>query len=94
MITLGLADIYINSGGSTYKWDTCAPHSIIAAVGGGVIEFKQFVGGDVTKDGGGKYKEICYNVHEGGNKANGNGILVYRHPESLEVVKELLHNIK
>ena len=35
----GLADAYVLSKGSTYKWDTCAPHAILRALGGGLFPF-------------------------------------------------------
>ena len=34
-----LADAYVLSKGSTYKWDTCAPHAILRALGGGLLPF-------------------------------------------------------
>uniref|UniRef100_A0A2P2I6V9 Inositol polyphosphate 1-phosphatase-like n=1 Tax=Hirondellea gigas TaxID=1518452 RepID=A0A2P2I6V9_9CRUS len=33
------AQLYICSKGSTYMWDTCAPHSILLSNGGGIIPF-------------------------------------------------------
>ncbi|CAJ1051717.1 inositol polyphosphate 1-phosphatase [Xyrichtys novacula] len=37
----GLADVYILSEGSTYKWDSCAPHALLRALGGGVVDLKK-----------------------------------------------------
>ncbi|XP_040014883.1 inositol polyphosphate 1-phosphatase [Xiphias gladius] len=34
----GLADVYVLSEGSTFKWDSCAPHALLRALGGGVVE--------------------------------------------------------
>ena len=31
MVARGLAEVYINTGASTYKWDTCAPHALLGA---------------------------------------------------------------
>lgn len=36
----GLADVYVLSEGSTYKWDSCAPHALLRALGGGVADLK------------------------------------------------------
>uniref|UniRef100_A0A3Q3VTX8 Inositol polyphosphate 1-phosphatase n=1 Tax=Mola mola TaxID=94237 RepID=A0A3Q3VTX8_MOLML len=34
----GLADVYVLSEGSTFKWDSCAPHALLRALGGGVVD--------------------------------------------------------
>lgn len=34
----GLADAYVVSEGSTFKWDSCAPHALLRALGGGVVD--------------------------------------------------------
>lgn len=34
----GLADVYVLSEGSTFKWDSCAPHVLLRALGGGVVD--------------------------------------------------------
>ena len=31
----GVADAYVLTHASTYKWDTCAPHAVLRAAGGG-----------------------------------------------------------
>ncbi|XP_069012574.1 inositol polyphosphate 1-phosphatase [Embiotoca jacksoni] len=36
----GLADVYVLSEGSTFKWDSCAPHALLRALGGGVVDLK------------------------------------------------------
>jgi len=40
MVSLGLADVYVNTGPSTFEWDTCAPHALCAATGGGILDCK------------------------------------------------------
>lgn len=37
----GLADVYVLSEGSTFKWDSCAPHALLQALGGGVADFNK-----------------------------------------------------
>ncbi|KAK3512638.1 hypothetical protein QTP70_018773 [Hemibagrus guttatus] len=37
----GLVDMYVLSEGSTYKWDSCAPHAILRAFGGGICDLSQ-----------------------------------------------------
>ncbi|XP_059184336.1 inositol polyphosphate 1-phosphatase [Centropristis striata] len=34
----GLADVYVLSEGSTFKWDSCAPHALLRALGGGMVD--------------------------------------------------------
>ncbi|XP_077386603.1 inositol polyphosphate 1-phosphatase [Festucalex cinctus] len=34
----GLADAYVLSEGSTFKWDSCSPHALLRALGGGVVD--------------------------------------------------------
>lgn len=37
-VALGLADAYVLSEGSTFKWDSCGPHAILRALGGGIVD--------------------------------------------------------
>ena len=84
-----MADVYINSGGSTFKWDTCAPHALLDTLGGGVKEFKPILGEDVINR-----LNIKYNLqHEGGIKANMNGIVAYRREDHLDFIVNLLKNV-
>lgn len=36
-VILGIAQAYILTRDSTYKWDTCAPHAILRAQGGDIL---------------------------------------------------------
>ncbi|KAM9409294.1 inositol polyphosphate 1-phosphatase isoform 2-T3 [Pholidichthys leucotaenia] len=37
----GLADVYVLSEGSAFKWDSCAPHALLRALGGGVVDLSK-----------------------------------------------------
>lgn len=37
---LGLADAYVLSHRTVYRWDCCAVHAILLALGGGVVSYK------------------------------------------------------
>ncbi|CAL1607890.1 unnamed protein product [Knipowitschia caucasica] len=37
----GLADVYVLSEASTFKWDSCAPHVLLRAMGGGVVDLRK-----------------------------------------------------
>jgi len=76
MVVEGVADIYINSTASVYYWDTCAPHAILDAVGGGVLTFKEF-------------KEIAYSTWKA-EASHADGILVYRDKKHLDTLKHCL----
>lgn len=39
----GLVDMYVLSEGTTYKWDSCAPHALLRAMGGGVSDLNECV---------------------------------------------------
>lgn len=41
MLILGYADLFLVSKGSTYLWDTCAPHAILRSMGGNLINLKE-----------------------------------------------------
>ncbi|XP_048856203.1 inositol polyphosphate 1-phosphatase [Brienomyrus brachyistius] len=43
-VILGLVDAYVLSEGSTYKWDSCGPHAILRALGGGIVDLAECIG--------------------------------------------------
>jgi inositol polyphosphate 1-phosphatase len=45
-VACGDADLYILSKGSTFRWDTCGPHAILRALGGGVVSYKRVLQDD------------------------------------------------
>lgn len=71
----GLADVYILSEGSTFKWDSCAPHALLRALGGGVV--------DLTKSLQDHLAELTYHQPDAECKgahcwANRGGLVAYR----------------
>lgn len=56
MVARGVADAYILSKDTTFKWDTCAPHALLKALGGGIVEYKAALTGVI--------KELTYNVED------------------------------
>lgn len=40
LLFTGEAAVYIVSKGTTYRWDTCAPHAMLKAKGGNVLNLK------------------------------------------------------
>ncbi|KAK3108663.1 hypothetical protein FSP39_012783 [Pinctada imbricata] len=89
----GHCDAYVLSKGSTFKWDTCGPHAILLALGGGIISFK-FLEDAFSKiaDSSMKY-QLKYNAPDnesltGGAKwSNSQGLVAYR---SLAELKQVI----
>lgn len=77
----GLADVYVLSEGSTFKWDSCAPHALLRALGGGVVDLtKRLQSGSEVQGGD---TELTYHQPHSGCKgadrwANHGGLVAYR----------------
>jgi len=71
-VSLGLADVYVNTGPSTFQWDTCAPHALLAATGGGLLDCKG--------------NQIKYSTKKT-TAANKEGVMAYRAGMKEEVLK-------
>ena len=83
-VITGLADAYVLSKDSSFKWDTCGPHAILLAMGGNLKPFVR---------GGGGGEVLYHSRGEGeGSKcwANKDGIIAY---VSKDVVSSLLSAI-
>lgn len=83
-VALGQAAAYILSKSSTYKWDTCGPQALLSSVGGGIIEFKEFVVRPNSENLSLNYLPV------GTNFSNNRGLIAYRDPEILETFKRIL----
>ncbi|KAM6106248.1 LOW QUALITY PROTEIN: inositol polyphosphate 1-phosphatase [Pterocles gutturalis] len=93
-VILGHADAYVLSEGSTFAWDTCAPHAILRALGGGAVALagalRAWREGDT-----GPTPELVYNRPVEGavgaeRWANQGGLVAYVHPQHLEAVLAVL----
>lgn len=70
------------SQGTTFRWDTCAPHSILRAKGGGLISY-------ATQN------PITYNDEmdlESQDYSNKEGIIAYSDGKTEEKIKKILNN--
>ena len=86
----GLADVYVLSEGSTFKWDSCAPHALLRALGGGVVDLSECLrqssaGGHVIQ------AEVTYHQPRTESKgadrwANRGGLVAYLDSTSLHMV--------
>ncbi|KAM3838187.1 inositol polyphosphate 1-phosphatase-like [Diretmus argenteus] len=76
----GLADVYVLSEGSTFKWDSCAPHALLRALGGGVVDLTKCL---QSNTGTGSHQaELTYhrshNESQGADRwANQGGLVAY-----------------
>ncbi|XP_029007470.1 inositol polyphosphate 1-phosphatase [Betta splendens] len=76
----GLADVYVLSEGSTFKWDSCAPHALLRALGGGVVDLNKTL---QSSCGAGDQTELTYHQPNAECKgadrwANRGGLVAYR----------------
>ncbi|CAM4658035.1 unnamed protein product [Lepidochelys olivacea] len=89
-VILGLAEAYVLSEGSTFKWDSCAPHAILRALGGGMVDLEAAL--QAWRAGQrGALPELTYSQPAGGavgaeRWANRGGLVAFMHREHLEVV--------
>ncbi|NXI47920.1 INPP phosphatase, partial [Galbula dea] len=84
----GLVDAYVVSEGSTFAWDTCAPHAILRALGGGVVDLQSSLRARRAGEPG-PPPELVYNRPLEGEVgaqrwANKGGLVAYVQPQHLE----------
>lgn len=99
-VCLGLADFYVLSKHSTYKWDVCAPHSLLLALGGGIVSFQETVW-STAKDLHGQLPELqlsynstekdCLGIDRWLNKT---GLIAYRDTNLLVELIEYIRDNK
>ena len=89
----GLADVYVLSEGSTFKWDSCAPHAMLRALGGGVVDLTKSL---QSSCGAQDYKaELTYHQPytecKGADRwANGGGLVAYQNSSQLHSIVQAL----
>ncbi|RZC41458.1 inositol polyphosphate 1-phosphatase [Asbolus verrucosus] len=79
-VVKGLADAYVLSKDSTFKWDTCGPQAILRSLGGDVVVFSEAV----------RKQVVSVKYDEGSGSCNCGGIIAYRKSAVLEDVIECL----
>lgn len=86
-VVLGLVDIYIFSEDTTFKWDSCAAHAILRAMGGGMVDLKECL--ERNPNTGLDLPQLVYHVGNEGAAgvdqwANKGGLIAYRSKKQLE----------
>ena len=81
-VVLGLADVYVSSKASTYKWDTCAGQALLQSIGGGCVGYFN-------------QKDLIYHTPNAGQSGiaqwcNDQGVIAYRHSTELQKLLDLL----
>ncbi|XP_031705094.1 inositol polyphosphate 1-phosphatase [Anarrhichthys ocellatus] len=89
----GLADVYVLSEGSTFKWDSCAPHALLRALGGGVVDLTKCL--QSSSQAQEPQMELTYHQPNTDRKgaerwANRGGLVAYRDVSQLRSVIGLL----
>lgn len=92
-VVQGLVDLYVFSYDTTFKWDSCAPHAILRAMGGGMVDFQGCLARGPAA--GPERPQLLYHVgHEGARGvdrwANRGGLIAYRSRQQLETFLSLL----
>ncbi|XP_022422973.1 inositol polyphosphate 1-phosphatase isoform X1 [Delphinapterus leucas] len=92
-VVLGLVDIYIFSEDTTFKWDSCAAHAILRAMGGGMVDLKECL--ERNPNSGLDLPQLVYHVGNRGAAgvdqwANKGGLIAYRSKKQLETFLSLL----
>ncbi|XP_059812336.1 inositol polyphosphate 1-phosphatase [Hypanus sabinus] len=87
---LGLADAYVITTDTTFKWDTCGPHAILKSLGGGIVNLAKVLV-EVKERGPGVIPELQYEMPDEGSKetdkwANRGGLVAYRSQQHLEAI--------
>ncbi|XP_070759234.1 inositol polyphosphate 1-phosphatase isoform X2 [Enoplosus armatus] len=85
----GLTDVYVLSEGSTFKWDSCAPHALLRALGGGVVDLTK----SLQSSSGAQHQQTELTYHQpyteckGADRwANHGGLVAYRDCSQLRSV--------
>ncbi|XP_057701472.1 inositol polyphosphate 1-phosphatase isoform X2 [Corythoichthys intestinalis] len=86
----GSADAYVLSEGSTFKWDSCAPHALLRALGGGVADLTESL-----KSASEATVELTYHRPNARGKgadrwANCGGLVAYGDSSQLSAILEAL----
>lgn len=92
-VVQGLVDVYIFSEDTTFKWDSCAAHAILRAMGGGMVDLKECL--ERNPETGLDLPQLVYHVENEGASgvdrwANKGGLIAYRSSKQLETFLSLL----
>ncbi|GIY52643.1 inositol polyphosphate 1-phosphatase [Caerostris extrusa] len=98
LVACKMADMYVLSRGTTYFWDTCGPHALLSAQGGGILKFNEIHNATSIDSNDLVDKQVKYLLKgdKGGSESfrNAHGLIAYRKPEDVIELFELLKGQK
>ncbi|CAL8338452.1 unnamed protein product [Lota lota] len=91
-VILGLADVYVLSEGSTFKWDSCAPHALLRALGGGIVDYTESLGSPEPREAQLTYHQPHTQSKGADCWANQGGLVAYLDCKILSTAIEALNH--
>uniref|UniRef100_A0A0P4W3X4 inositol-1,4-bisphosphate 1-phosphatase n=1 Tax=Scylla olivacea TaxID=85551 RepID=A0A0P4W3X4_SCYOL len=97
VVALGLAAASLSSKGSTFRWDSAAPHGLLRAAGGGVVVYRRLTSLTPAQDIAAEtLEELQIRYHKPNENpaqpslqwCNEGGLVAYRDPKVLATVME------
>lgn len=82
----GLADAFILTMPSSYKWDTCAPQPILTALGGEIVSWVEFINNEERIPILYHRSDTCALEEDTQKWSNVGGVLAYRDTPIIETL--------
>lgn len=89
------ADLWVLSQDTTHFWDTCGPHSLLGAMGGGMLKFTDALLAEETDSGALWERQIVYSSPSGEDNCefrNLGGVIAYTKPGDVVELLQLLRD--
>ena len=86
----GLASVYLHSKSGCYKWDTCGPHVILIACGGGIACWGKVMEGESVSEGVRYHRPDREGLSGPQQWQNYTGVLAYK---NIDMCKDLIRTV-
>ncbi|GIY52642.1 inositol polyphosphate 1-phosphatase [Caerostris extrusa] len=98
LVACKMADLYVLSRDTTYFCETCAPHALLSAQGGGILKFNEIHNATSIDSNDLVDKQVTYLLKDDKDGSvsfrNVDGLIAYRKPEDVIELFELLKGQK